>query len=150
MRLLVSHRTAKSACQGFFGSNTWFLANHGQPAPYPSLAVRARNGRVADQPSGNRRMRCAPNERRNPCQFQLENSVTTCTRKPAIRQSGLNRLKCGSRLVHPPLELNAVPEPYMAVTVTIGLPRACQRAYTSRPPRRCLGPETVLRWPSVG
>jgi hypothetical protein len=23
-------------------------ANHGQPAPYPSLAVRARNGRVAD------------------------------------------------------------------------------------------------------
>jgi hypothetical protein len=26
------------------------LLNHGQPAPYPSLAVRARNGRVADKP----------------------------------------------------------------------------------------------------
>ena len=25
-----------------------FLANDGQPAPYPSLAVQARNGRVAD------------------------------------------------------------------------------------------------------
>jgi hypothetical protein len=25
------------------------LVDHGQPAPYPSLAVRARNGRVADQ-----------------------------------------------------------------------------------------------------
>ena len=69
---------------------------------------------------------------------------------PWERQSGLNRLKGGSRLVHLALELSAVPEPYMAVTVTIGLPRACQRAYTSRPPRRCLGPETVLRWPPVG
>jgi hypothetical protein len=27
-----------------------FWANYGQPAPYPSLAVRARNGRVADHP----------------------------------------------------------------------------------------------------
>jgi hypothetical protein len=39
----------------FFGSNKWFLANHGQPAPYPPLAVRARNGRVADDPSGTSR-----------------------------------------------------------------------------------------------
>jgi hypothetical protein len=44
---------------------------------------------------------------------------------PWERQSGLNRLKGDSRLVHPALELNAVPEPYMAVTLTIGLPRAC-------------------------
>jgi hypothetical protein len=27
-----------------------FWADYGQPAPYPSLAVRARNGRVADHP----------------------------------------------------------------------------------------------------
>jgi hypothetical protein len=30
------------------GSNFRLLAENGQPAPYPSLAVRARNGRVAD------------------------------------------------------------------------------------------------------
>jgi hypothetical protein len=27
-----------------------FRPNNGQPAPYPSLAVRARNGRFADKP----------------------------------------------------------------------------------------------------
>jgi hypothetical protein len=31
-----------------------FRASHGQPAPHPSLAVRARNGRVADHPPGTR------------------------------------------------------------------------------------------------
>src|SRR6266851_2250975 len=67
-------------------------------------------------------------ERRNPCQFQLDTPpVTTCTRKPVIHQSGLNRLKCGSRLVHPALELKAVPEPCTAVTVTVGLSSTCQR-----------------------
>jgi hypothetical protein len=29
---------------------------NGQTAPYPSLAVRARNGRVADNPTGTREL----------------------------------------------------------------------------------------------
>ena len=56
------------------------------------VAVRSGRGRsqaleskvrFADQPSGNRRMRYAPNERRNPCQFQLE------TRLPHGRENPL-------------------------------------------------------------
>jgi hypothetical protein len=37
-----------------------FWADYGQPAPYPSLAVRARNGRVADHPEVNVEMRVRP------------------------------------------------------------------------------------------
>jgi hypothetical protein len=36
--------------QGFTEGPALLLVNDGQPAPYPSLAVRARNGRVADKP----------------------------------------------------------------------------------------------------
>jgi hypothetical protein len=34
-----------------------FWAVNGQPAPYPSLAVRARNGRVVDKPPGTQKQK---------------------------------------------------------------------------------------------
>jgi hypothetical protein len=45
-----------------------FRAGNGQPAPYPSLAVRARNGRVADQP---------PRTERTP-RFRLNERIALC------------------------------------------------------------------------
>src|SRR5712692_5983506 len=67
----------------------------------------------------NRRMRCAP--------MNGEIRIAKSKRKAVTRQSGLNRLGCGSRPVRPALELNAVWEDCPAVTG--GLPDACQRAY---------------------
>src|SRR5260370_17216389 len=80
------------------------------------------------------------NKRRNPCQFQLTLPGYHMYEKTRIRQSGPNRLKCGSRLVHPALELNAVPEP-----CTLPLPLACQALAKGR----TLPPSTARNEPSL-
>src|ERR1700688_952635 len=49
--LSINHRcTHRTLRAEFWTSEFW--ASDGQTAPYPSLAVRARNGRVADNPLG--------------------------------------------------------------------------------------------------
>jgi hypothetical protein len=59
----VDFQTAPLPIYGVASSSVWwlgmgsFIPNHGQPAPYPSLAVRARNGRFADNPEVNYEMR---------------------------------------------------------------------------------------------
>ena len=50
----------------------WRLCpSHGQSFPYPSLAVRARNGRVADQPTGTRGRRRNGSMSALPCSRHL-------------------------------------------------------------------------------